>query len=98
MELPCLRVVHQERVENRVELRLQRTRLDRSDDLDAVIEVARQEIGAPEEVPALLAALEDEEAAVLQEAAEHAPDPHVLAHPLDSGTEPADAAGDDVDR
>ncbi len=40
------------------------------DDLDAVVEVARHQVGAADEVGRLVAGLEDEDAAVLEEAAE----------------------------
>ena len=49
-----------------------RWRLDRHDDLDAVVEVARHQVGAADQVVARVAGVEDEDAAVLEEAAEHA--------------------------
>ena len=57
LQLPRLRIVLEQRVEDRVELGLERARLDRGDDLDAVVEVARQQVGAAEKVTALLAVL-----------------------------------------
>ena len=40
------------------------------DDLDPVVEVARHQVGAADQVVALVAGVEDEEPAVLEEAAE----------------------------
>src|SRR5690349_22394005 len=62
-----------------------------------MIEVARQQVGAAEVVSPLVAALKDEEAAVLEEPIEHAADAYVLAHALDPGAQAADPACDDVD-
>src|SRR5207342_2836234 len=86
-----------QRAEDRFELGLDRARLDRRDDLDPVVEVPRQQVGAAEEVPRLAVRIEDEETAVLEEAPQDAPDGDVLAHPLDAGTDPADAPDDDLD-
>src|SRR5207342_779064 len=72
-ELPGLDVVGLQRPEDRLELGLDRARLDRRDDLDPVVEVPRQEIGAAEEVALLVVGVEDEEAAVLEEASQDAP-------------------------
>ena len=53
--------------------------LDRDDDLDPVVEVARHQVGAAEQVRLLVAGLEAVEAAVLEEAAEHRAHADVLA-------------------
>src|SRR6266446_5882334 len=62
-----------------------------------MVEVARHQIGAAEKHRRMVAGLEDEEPAVLEETAEHAAHPDVLAHPRNAGAERADAAHDEVD-
>src|SRR5690349_10214238 len=62
-----------------------------------MIEVARQQVGAAEEISPFVAAPKDEEPTVLEEATEHAADAYVLAHGLDSGPQAADPSCDDVD-
>src|SRR5512133_4123054 len=62
-----------------------------------MIEVARQQVGAAEEIAAFVAALKDEEPAVLEETTEDAAHVHVLAHALHSRAQAADPPRDDVD-
>ena len=97
LELPGLNVVGEQRVERGVELGLERAGLDRHDDLDPVVEVAREQVGAAEEVAPARVGLEHEEAAVLEEPPEHAAHRDRLAHARHAGPQPADAARDDVD-
>src|SRR5438067_9518936 len=77
-QLPGLRVVRQERLEDRLQLVPCLRVLDRHDDLDAVVEVAGHQVGAAEQVRLAVAGLEAEEAAVLEEAAEDGPDAGVV--------------------
>ena len=63
------RVLH-DRVERARQLALAAGVLDRHEDLDPVVEVARHQVGAAQQERALAVGLEDEEAAVLEEAAE----------------------------
>ena len=53
--------------------------LDRGHDLDAVVEVARHQVGAAHEADAAVGGVEDEEPAVLEKAADHAAHADVLA-------------------
>ncbi len=70
LELPRLRVVGEQRLQDRLDLVPHVRVLDRHDHLDAVVEVARHQVGAAEEVRPLVARLEAVEPAVLEEAAE----------------------------
>ena len=90
-------VVGEQRVEGRRELGLERDVLDRHDHLDAVVEVARHQVGAAHVRRAAVARLEQEQAAVLEEAAEHAAHADALAQAGDAGPQRADAADDQVD-
>src|ERR671937_609460 len=74
------RVAH-DRLERTDELLLRPCVLDRRDDLDPVIEVARHQIGSPEQVAGLAVRLEDEEPAVLEEPAENRAHLDVLPAP-----------------
>ena len=80
-QLPGLGVVGEQRLEDRLELVAHVRVLDRHDDLDPVVEVARHQVGAAEQVRRSLAGLEAEEPAVLEEAAEHGAHADVLAQP-----------------
>ena len=71
--------------------------LDRRQDLDPMVEVARHDVGASEQVGGLVAGLEGEEAAVLEKAAGDRAHVDPLRHARHAGTERADGAGDDVD-
>src|SRR5262249_49633997 len=97
LQHPRLCVVREERLEDRFDLVPHVEVLDRNDDLDAVNEVARHDIGAAEEVGPLVVDLEAVEPAVLQEAAEDRTDADVLAQPFDAGDEGADRAHDEID-
>ena len=81
LKLPGGRVLEQ-RIERGAEPQLEPGILDRRDGLEPVVQVPRQEVGAADEVPPVASRLEVEDAAVLEEAAEHAADADVLAHPL----------------
>ena len=85
-------------VEHLGHLGTRRLVLDRHEHLEAAVEVARHQVGAAEQVCGRFAGLDDECAAVLEPAPEHAANTDVLAHPLDPGAQRAHAAGDDVDR
>src|SRR5580765_5700268 len=74
LELPCLGVVGEEGLEDPLELVADLEVLDGHHDLDPVVEVARHQVGAPEQVRLLVARFEAEEPAVLEEAAEHRAD------------------------
>src|SRR4029077_10934919 len=95
-QLPCGRVVRQENLETARDVLLRAAVLDRRDELDAVIEVARHEIGAAEPVRRLAVRLEDADPAVLEEPPQHAAGADRLAEPRDTGPERADAARDDL--
>src|SRR5581483_8324087 len=97
VELPGRRGVREQGVDRGRDLALGADVLERDDDLDAVVEVARHEVRAPEIEPVLVAGLEVEEPAVLEEAAEHAPDANGVAHLRHAGPQRADAADDQVD-
>ena len=71
--------------------------LDRHDRLDAVVEVARHQIGAAEVVARNVPRFEDEDAAVLEKAPEHADDADVVAESFDARAQGADAACEDLD-
>ena len=96
-EAPRLRVVVQERPEDRLDLGAHLRSLGRHDHLDPVVEVARHQVGAPDQVGLLLAGLEAEEAAVLEEAAEDRAHADPVAQALDAGAQHADRAHDQVD-
>src|SRR6476619_8405754 len=70
VELPSLRVVGEQRFEDRLDLVAHVHVLHRDDDLDAVVEIARHQIGAPHRIRPLVAHLETDEPAVLEDAAE----------------------------
>ena len=71
--------------------------LDRSDNLDASIEVARHPVGGSE-IQLLLAVVgEIEDARMLQKAADDADDSDAIADPWYSRSKAADAAHDQVD-
>src|SRR6476469_5341410 len=90
LQLPGLRVVGEQGLEDPFELVADLEVFDRDNDLDPVVEVPRHQVGAPEEVRLLVARLEAEEAAVLEEAAEHRAHPDVLAQAVDARHEGAD--------
>src|SRR5258707_13395 len=69
VELPGLRVVAEQRLEDPLELVPDLHVLDRDDDLDPMLEVAGHEVGASEQVRPLLVDLEAVDPAVLEEAA-----------------------------
>src|SRR5262249_32757651 len=83
--------------ERRGELRLKHGILDRCDDLDAMVEVARHQVGAAYVEGAPVRRLEDEEATVFEKAAENAADPNVRAQLGNARTQGADAADEQVD-
>ena len=83
--------------EDRLDLGPHVRRLDRHDHLDPVVEVARHQVGAAEQVALRVAGLEAVEAAVLEEAAEDRAHADPLAEPLDARPEHADRADDQVD-
>ena len=66
--------------------------LDRDHELDAVVEVARHQVGRAGEDAGLAGALERVDARVLEEAAEHRDDLDVLGDALDARAQGADAA------
>src|SRR5262249_17826264 len=68
-QLPRGAVVGEPDVERADDLLLRPTVLDRSDELDSMVEVARHQVRAAEEELRLRAGVEDEEAAVLEDAA-----------------------------
>src|SRR5687768_9850346 len=96
-ELPRRDVVGQQRLEGAIDLLLGAGVLDGDHDLDAAVEVTGHEIGASEQIELLAVPLEREQAAVLEEPAEHAPDPNSLAQPVHTGMQRADAPRDDLD-
>ena len=66
-------------------------------EFDAVVEIPRHPVGGREEDVLLAAVIEAEDAAVLEEAADDAAHADVFADVLESGTQHADAAHDEVD-
>jgi hypothetical protein len=62
-----------------------------------VVEVALHQVGAPEQKRALAVGLEDEEAAVLEEAAEQRPDADVLLAAAPARPEGAGRPREDLD-
>src|SRR4051812_32294142 len=82
---PGLRVVGEQRLEDRLDVGAYVCRLDGDDDLDPMVEVARHQVGAAEQVRLGVARLEAVEAAVLEEAAENRADADALADPFDAG-------------
>ena len=79
------------------DLRLELGVLDGRQDLDAVVEVARHQVGAAHAVEAPPVRLEDEDPAVLEVAAEDAADADVRAQLRHAGPQRADAAHEEVD-
>ena len=71
--------------------------LDRRDQLDPVVEVARHQVGGADEDAGLLAALEGVDPRVLEEAADDRDDPDVLRDPGHARAQAADAAHVEVD-
>ena len=97
VQLPGRRRVGEQSVERRGQLALRPEVLDRSDDLDAMIEVPRHQIGAAEVEAAALACFKMEDAAVLEEPAEHAPYADAVAQAGQAWTEGAHATHEQVD-
>src|SRR5262249_33364205 len=97
IELERRGVVAPQRRQRRGELGLERGILNGRDDFDAMVEVARHQIGAADVERAPLRRLEDEETAVLEEAAENATDGDVRAELGDSRAYGADTAHEEVD-
>src|SRR4029078_6552638 len=83
-QLPGRDVVGEDAVEQRDGLLALPPPLDRDEDLDAAIEVARHQVGAPEVELVRVAGLERVEAAVLEEPTGHRPDGEPTA--LDGGS------------
>src|SRR5436853_1973583 len=72
--------------------------IDRAEELDAPVEVARCEVGRPDEVAGLTARPgEGEDPGVLQVAADHGADPDPIRPARDAGAEPADPPDDELD-
>src|SRR5262249_42426850 len=97
IQIPRLAVVRQQNVENTRDVVLRSRIFDRDDDLDAVVEVPRHQIGAAEERRGVIRGLENEQSAVLEEAADDAAHPDGLAQIGNSGPQRADTAREDLD-
>ena len=91
VELPGVGVVGEAALEHVEQLGLQLRVLDRRDQLDPAVEVARHQVGGAHQNPRLLAALEGVDARVLEEAADDRDDADVLRDPRHPGPQAADA-------
>src|SRR5262249_22315446 len=92
LELPRGRRVREEKIHRRGDLARGADVLDGDEHLDAMVDVPRHEIGAPEVVARDVARLELEQPAVLEKAPEHATDADALAQARHAWTQRADAA------
>src|SRR6266540_981913 len=92
--MPC--VLH-DRIERSSQQLLAARVLDRNEQLDPMVEVARHQIGAAEEEGALPTGFEDEEAAVLEESPEQRSHTDIVLAAVLSRSEGAGGAREDLD-
>src|ERR1700733_3473367 len=97
IELPGVGGIGEAALEDVEDLRPQLRVLDRDDQLDAAVEVARHQVDGADQDPGLGAALEAVDARVLEEAADDRDDPYVLREARHPGPQAADPAHVEVD-
>ena len=96
-ELPRGGIVCEPDLEGAHDLLLRARVLHGCDQLDAMVEVTRHQVGAPKEELRLPVRFEDKEAAVLEKPPQDAADADRLAEPRDPGPQGADAPRNHVD-
>src|SRR4029077_6448946 len=96
-QLPRVGVVDEGSIQGVRELVAVRRVLDRSDQLDPVVEVARHQVGGTDEDPQVVGTLEGVDPGVLEEAADDRDAADVPRHALDAWPQRADATDVEID-